>query len=31
MYRLKTPSEVVEKVMLLEAHGVETAVLESSS
>lgn len=28
LYRLKTPSEVVEKVMLLEAHGVETSVLE---
>ncbi|MCG2783637.1 MAG: hypothetical protein L6461_00880 [Anaerolineae bacterium] len=28
LYRLKTPSEVVEKVMLLEAHGVETAVLQ---
>jgi IS1 family transposase len=28
LYRLKTPSEVVEKVMFLEAHGVETAVLE---
>jgi len=28
LYRLKTPSEVVEKVMFLEAHGVETAVLK---
>ncbi len=28
LYRLKTPSQVVEKVMFLEAHGVETAVLE---
>jgi IS1 family transposase len=28
LYRLKTPSEVVQKIMLLEAHGVETAVLE---
>ncbi|MCG2787630.1 MAG: hypothetical protein L6461_21295 [Anaerolineae bacterium] len=28
LYRLKTPSQVVEKVILLEAHGVETSVLE---
>jgi transposase-like protein len=28
LYRLKTPSEVVEKVMLLEAYGVETSVIE---
>jgi IS1 family transposase len=28
LYRLKTPSETIEKVMLLEAHGVETSVLE---
>jgi hypothetical protein len=27
-YRLKTPSEIVKKVILLEAHGVETSVIE---
>lgn len=28
MYRLRTPSEVVEKIMALEAYGVDTSVLE---
>ena len=28
LYQLKTPSQVVKKVTLLETHGVETSVLE---